>query len=137
ILEKEGEPARVLVAGMARGFLEVAMGIQHDPEVGPVVMFGSGGTLLELYKDVAFGPAGLSRAEAIAMIGKTRVARLIEGYRGGARHDLDSVVDALVALGRLAQDHGARIESLDLNPCAVLAEGQGGLALDALVVLKK
>jgi acyl-CoA synthetase (NDP forming) len=136
ILSSEGEAPRVLVAAQARGFVEVAMGIQHDPEVGPVVMFGGGGTLVELYRDVGFGPAGLSRAEAVALIEKTRVSKLLTGYRGGPPHDVEAVIAALVGLGRLARDHGAIIESLDLNPFAVLPAGQGGFALDALIVLR-
>lgn len=127
---------RALIARQVIGAVEVVLGVQHDPEVGPVVMFGAGGTLLEVYRDVAFGPVPLSPGQAEAMIARTKVGRLLEGYRGGARRDQAAVVAALLALGQLADELGDCVESIDVNPFAVLAAGQGGLALDALVVLR-
>ena len=68
------------------------------------------------------------------MVARTRVGRLLAGWRGGVAHDLDAVIAAIMALGRLAHDHGERIESLDVNPFYVRPAGQGAVALDALVV---
>ncbi len=130
------ELERALVARQVTGAIEVVLGVQRDPEVGPVVMFGAGGTLLELYGDVVFGPVPLSAEEADAMIARTRVGRLLDGYRGAAKRDRAAVMAALVALGRLADALRDRLESIDVNPFAVLPAGEGGLALDALVVLR-
>jgi acyl-CoA synthetase (NDP forming) len=126
----------VLVCQQARGGVELVLGVHRDPEMGLVVMAGGGGVLLELMEDVAFASPPLDRAKARALVAGTRVSRLLAGYRGAPRCDLDAVVDALVALGRMAVDLAAVVESIDVNPFVALAEGQGGLALDALVVLK-
>jgi acetyltransferase len=126
---------RALVASQVSGAVEVVLGVQRDPEVGPVVMFGGGGVLVELYRDVALGPVPLSPEAADAMIARTKVGRLLDGYRGGMKRDRAAVVSALVALGRLADDLKDHIESIDVNPFAVLPSGQDGVALDALVVL--
>jgi hypothetical protein len=76
-------------------------------------------------------------AKARDLIARTRAARLIEGFRGAPARDAEAVVNALVALGRLAVDGSDVIESIDVNPFAALPKGQGGLALDALIVLRR
>ena len=123
-----------LVARMAPAGLELALGVQRDPEMGPVVMFGAGGVWLELMQDVAFGPPGIRRDQAVRLIDSTRVGRLLDGYRGSGPYDRDAVVDALVAVGRLAAAAGDVLESLDVNPFLALPRGEGGMALDALAV---
>ncbi len=125
-----------LVARMATPGLELVLGMQRDPEMGAVIMFGAGGVWLELVRDVAFGPPGISREGAARLIDSTRVGRLLEGYRGEGPYDRDAVVDALVALGRLAAAAGDVIESLDINPFLVYPKGAGGMALDALAVIE-
>jgi acyl-CoA synthetase (NDP forming) len=127
---------QVLVAQQIGG-LELVLGVQRDPEVGPVVMFGTGGVLLELARDVSFGAVPLSRWQAEGMIERTSAGRLLEGYRGAPPADREGVLAALLALGRLARDLGERIESIDINPFVALAGGQGALALDALVILRE
>ncbi len=124
----------MLVCQQVEGGVELALGLHRDPEMGLVVMAGSGGVLLELVKDVAFASAPLSLAKARALIAETRAARLLAGYRGAPACDLDAVAAALVALGRIAVDLEDIIQSIDLNPFVALPAG--GLALDALVVLK-
>jgi acetyltransferase len=122
-----------LVAEQVSGGAEMALGLSVDPEMGPIVMFGFGGILLELYKDVAFGRAGLNRDEAAAMIDATRAGRLIDGWRGAPALDRDAVIDAMVALGRLAVEDPS-VAAIDINPLLVRPKGRGVLALDALVV---
>jgi acetyltransferase len=124
-----------LVAELIEGGAELALGILRDPEMGPVVMFGSGGVMVELYKDVAFGRPGLNRREAAAMIDATRAGRVIAGYRGAPALDREAVIDAIVALGQFAVDAGDAIEAVDINPLVARAHGQGVCALDALLVL--
>jgi len=125
----------LVAAAVPRG-LEFVLGIHRDPEMGQVVMFGAGGVLLELIRDVAFAPPGLSRARAKRMVAETRAGVLLGGYRGEATYDRDGVLDALVALGRLASDLGDEIDSVDINPFVALPRGQGAFALDALVVAR-
>jgi len=129
----------MLVAQQVRGGLELVLGLHRDPEVGLVVMAGAGGVLLELTKDVAFCAPPVSRHKARDMLKRTRVARLIEGYRGGEPRDVGTIIDALVGLGQLALDCPDVIESVDINPFAALPQGNtpGGVALDALIVLRR
>jgi hypothetical protein len=83
---------------------------------------------------VAFCAPPVSREKARDLIDRTRAASLLRGYRGTAALDADAVVEALVALGRLGTDLGDVIESVDINPFVALP--QGGMALDALIVLR-
>ena len=127
----------VLVCEHAAGGVELAFGVHRDPEMGLIVMAGGGGVLLEMMQDVAFASPPLDRDRARALIARTRVSRLIAGYRGSTRCDLDAAIDALVALGRIALDLEPVIASIDINPFVALPEGQGRRALDALVVLRQ
>jgi succinyl-CoA synthetase beta subunit len=124
----------VLVVQQVSGGTELVLGVHRDPEVGLVTMFGTGGVLLELVKDVAFGPVPLSEAQAADMIERTMAGRMLDGYRGGAKLDRAAVARALVGLSHLAQDLGERLESIDVNPLVALPSG--ALALDGLIVLK-
>jgi hypothetical protein len=111
------------------------LGLNRDPEMGPVVMAGSGGVLLELIKDVVFCAPPVTREKARDLLARMRGAKRLEGYRGAAASDLDAVVDALMALGRIAEDLGDVVQSVDINPFVALPKG--GLALDALIVLQR
>ncbi len=124
----------MLVAQMVTGGLELVMGVHRDPEMGPVIMGGSGGVLLELVRDVAFAAPPLNLAKAHDLIARTKAGQLMKGYRGSGALDAKAYAQALVALGRLANDLGDVLESVDVNPFLLLA--QGGVALDALVVLR-
>jgi acetate---CoA ligase (ADP-forming) len=132
---KEHRLAGMLVARHVRGGLELVLGLHRDPEMGLVVMAGSGGVLLELVRDVAFCAPPVSRDKARDMLRRTRAAHLIEGYRGEGPRDVGAVIDALVGLGRLAVDLPDVIESVDINPFVTLP--RGAMALDALVVLRR
>jgi acetate---CoA ligase (ADP-forming) len=122
----------MLVCQEIHGGVELVLGLNRDPEMGLVVMAGVGGVLLELTKDVAFAAPPITRQKADAMIERTHAAKLMRGYRGTAVLDRDAMVDALVALGRIAEDLADTVQSIDINPFVVLP--RGGLALDALVV---
>jgi acyl-CoA synthetase (NDP forming) len=125
----------ILVAKQITGGVEMVIGVHRDPEVGPVVMVGAGGVLLELVQDVAFGPPGLDHARALDMISRLRCAKLLAGYRGAPPCDVPALAQALVNLGSLARDLGGDVDSVDVNPIAVLP--RGAFALDGLVVLRE
>jgi acyl-CoA synthetase (NDP forming) len=129
--------AGMLVCRQVRGGLELVLGLHRDPEMGLVVMAGSGGILLELVRDVAFCVPPVSLDKARDLIARTRVGKLMNGYRGGGPLDSAAVVAALVGLGDLAADLEDVVEAVDINPFVALPQGQGGLALDALVVLRR
>jgi acetate---CoA ligase (ADP-forming) len=122
----------MLVCQQISGGLELVLGLNRDPEMGLVVMAGSGGVLLELTKDVAFAAPPLTREKARAMIERTHAARLMRGYRSSPVLDIDAVIDALIGLGRIAEDSADVVQSIDINPFVVLP--RGGFALDALLV---
>jgi acyl-CoA synthetase (NDP forming) len=115
--------------------VEVILGVLQDADFGPVVVFGSGGILVELMKDSALRLPPLSHAEAQEMIAETRGARLLEGFRGRPPADVEALAATLVRLSQLAADLGDQIAALDINPLMVLPEGQGVRAVDALVEL--
>jgi acetyltransferase len=123
----------VLIAEQVSDGVELVLGIHCDPEMGPVILFGAGGVELELHPDVAFAALPLDEETALALIARTRVVRIIEGYRGGKALDRKALVKALLGLSQLATDAGARLQSIDVNP--FLLKRRGGVALDALVVL--
>jgi acetyltransferase len=123
----------VLIAEQASGGLELVLGASRDPEMGPVLLFGSGGVDLELVKDVALAAPPLDAARAAGLIARTRAGTLVKGYRGKPALDRDVLVAALVGLSDLMLDAGDRIASIDVNP--FLLRRKGGVALDALVVL--
>ena len=124
----------VMVERMAPKGQEVIIGMRRDPGFGPLMMFGLGGIYVELFKDVSFRVAPLSAADARQMITETRAGRLLTGFRGQPRADLDAVVDVLLRLSRLALDH-PEIQEAEVNPLLVFPEGQGALALDGRVIL--
>jgi hypothetical protein len=119
---------------MMKGGLELVMGMHRDPEMGLVVMAGSGGVLLELVRDVAFAAPPITREKARDLLERTRSSKLVAGFRGGPALDAEAFCDALVALGRMAGDLADIIESVDVNP--FLLREKGGVALDGLVALR-
>ena len=131
-----GKLEGMLVAKQAKGGIEIVLGIHRDPEVGPVVMAGAGGVLLELTKDVAFAAAPISREKALDLLTQTNVGTLLQGYRGGPKYDIEAAVQAIMALGRVAEDMSAFIHSADVNPFVIMPEGQGAVALDALMIVE-
>jgi acyl-CoA synthetase (NDP forming) len=131
-----GKLEGMLVARQAKGGLEIVLGIHRDPEVGPVVMAGAGGVLLELTKDVAFASAPISREKALDLLAQTNVGTLLKGYRGGPKYDIEAAIQAIMALGRVAEDMSSFIHSADVNPFVIMAVGQGAVALDALMIVE-
>jgi acyl-CoA synthetase (NDP forming) len=121
---------------MIKGAEEIILGIKRDPSFGPVLLFGLGGIFVEIFKDVSFGVAPLSRDEAMHMLEQTRAFKILKGTRGRNPRDIDSIVDALLRLGQLAVDF-PEIEELDINPLFVLDEGQGSVIGDARMILTK
>ena len=114
--------------------VECILGIRRDPIFGPVVTVGAGGVLAEMLDDVAFRKAPIDHAEADRMIAELKVARVLEGARGRPRCDIAALASAAATLSRFAAAHADVIESVDVNPFVVLRDGDGGLALDALVI---
>jgi acyl-CoA synthetase (NDP forming) len=126
----------VLVAPMVDGHVETVIGVERDPVFGPVVMFGLGGIHVEVLKDVTFRLAPFGEEEAMEMIGEIRGRALLEGVRGRRPADVAALARALAAVSRFAAGAGEALLSLDINPFAVMPEGEGAFALDALIVTR-
>ena len=127
----------VLVAPMIGGGGETIVGVHDDPGFGPVVMFGLGGIFVEVLKDVTFRAAPFGVEEAHRMIREIRGFPLLEGARGAQPADVDARARLLSDLSRFAAAHADRIAGIDLNPVRVMPEGEGVVALDALLVMKE
>jgi acyl-CoA synthetase (NDP forming) len=123
----------ILIAQQVKAELELVVGTSLDAEMGPVVLFGTGGVDIELMKDVALAGAPLDAEEARALIGRTKAGVKLRGYRGKPALHEASVVKALVGLSNLMADAGNLIASIDVNP--FLINARTGVAVDALVVL--
>ena len=123
----------ILIAQQVKADLELVVGASLDAEMGPVVLFGTGGVDIELMKDVALAGAPLDEAEAKQLIGKTKAGVKMKGYRGKPALHEASAVKALVGLSNLMADAGNRIASVDVNP--FLINSKLGVAVDGLIVL--
>jgi acetyltransferase len=109
--------------------VEVIAGVVRDPQFGPLVMVGSGGTQVELLGDVAFELAPLTRRQANEMLERTAVGRLLAGYRGQPPADREAVIETLQALAQLALDW-PEIAEIEINPLLVRPKGEGACAVD-------
>ena len=115
-----------------RSGYELILGSAPDPQFGPVLLFGAGGELVEVFRDRALALPPLNTTLARRLMERTRIHRALAGARGRAPVDLDALADLLVRFGDLVIEH-PEIRELDVNP--LLASGAGLLALDARVVL--
>jgi len=124
-----------IVQEMVTGGVEVIVGVSYDAQLGPMLLFGSGGVMVEVYNDVALRHCPITRSEAVEMIAEVKGAKLLRGFRGKPAADVDALADTLVRVSQLAVHLDGKLAELDINPLMVLPKGQGVKAVDALVVL--
>jgi acetate---CoA ligase (ADP-forming) subunit beta len=124
----------VSVQAMARPGLEVIVGMTKDSQFGPVLMFGLGGILVEVLKDVAFRVVPLSKKDALQMITDIKGYPLLKGYRGHESVDESYLADLIVKVSKFIEKN-PEIRELDLNP--VVAYKDGAVAVDARIILEK
>jgi acyl-CoA synthetase (NDP forming) len=129
-------PEGFLVQERIRGGVEMILGFHRDPQLGPVVLLGSGGVAAELFQDTALRLLPMTRDDAAAMVEELRAARLLRGFRGAPPADVRALVDAVMAFATMAGAAGERLLEAEINPLFVLPEGQGARAADGLVVLR-
>jgi acyl-CoA synthetase (NDP forming) len=125
----------VLVAEQIGAGIELAIGSRFDEEYGVQILVGFGGVLIEVVKDFAVATAPLDAERAEILLKKLRLYPLLQGVRGKPAADIPAVIQALVALSRLACDLGPRLRELDINPLIVAADGQGAIAVDGRATL--
>ncbi|MGD2144016.1 MAG: acetate--CoA ligase family protein [Anaerolineae bacterium] len=123
-----------LVQEMVTRGREILVGMNRDPQFGPLVAFGLGGIYVEALRDVAFRVAPFSRQEADEMIREIRSYPLLEGVRGEPTADHEAMVDSLMRVSQLVTDFPEIVE-LDINPLTVFEEGRGAMAIDMRLVL--
>lgn len=122
----------VVVQAMAPAGREVIIGVNRDPQFGPLLMFGLGGVYVEVMKDVTFRLCPVTPEEARAMVTEVRSYGLLRGARGQAPADIDAIVDALVRVSVLAADFPEIVE-MDVNPLIVMDRGGGAIAADVRI----
>lgn len=123
----------VAVQKMAPSGIELVVGMTKDVQFGPALMFGLGGTLVEVIKDVAFRIVPLSRQDAKAMIRETKTYRLLKGYRGRRAVDIQYIEELLLRVSRMIEDN-PEIKEMDINP--LIAYGKSAIAVDARIILE-
>jgi acetyltransferase len=126
-----------LVQEMIAGGIEMIVGVSYDPQLGPMILFGSGGIMVEVFNDVTHRHCPINLSEAREMIAEVKGSRLLGGFRGKPAADVDALADTLVKVSHLAVHLEGKLAELDINPVMVLPAGQGIKAADALMVLQK
>jgi acyl-CoA synthetase (NDP forming) len=125
----------VVVQAMVSGAVaEAIVGLSHQHPFGPTLLVGLGGVLAEVYADVAHLVPPFDEDRVRAVVGGLRAAKLLEGVRGRPAGDVDALVRVVMSLQRLALEIGDELLEIDINPLLVLPEGQGVVAVDALVI---
>ena len=117
------------------GVAEVLIGITVDPQFGQTLVLGTGGVLTELWRDTTSLLPPFTRERIEAAVGRLRVARLLEGFRGKPAGDRPALVEAALAVARYAGQHLDTLIELDVNPVIVRPAGLGAVAVDALIRL--
>jgi acetyltransferase len=126
----------VLVQQMCKSGLEVILGMNRDPRFGPMMMFGMGGTMVEVLKDVSFYLAPLTSDEAKQMLINTRTYKMLQGVRGQEGVDIDAIAEGLQRLSQLVTEF-PQIKEMDINPFVVGREGVVPIAVDARMSVEK
>ncbi|MCK4524939.1 MAG: acetate--CoA ligase family protein [Candidatus Andersenbacteria bacterium] len=118
----------MIIQPMTRG-TEIILGIKKDENFGHLIMFGMGGIQTEIIKDVSFRLLPIEKKEALRMIKEIKSFKILNGYRGLPKSDIDSIADSIIGLSNLICDH-PEIKELDINPLMVREKGKGCVAVD-------
>jgi acetyltransferase len=128
----EAKISGVLISVMAPEGVEMILGVKKDGAFGPCILCGLGGVFVEIFRDTALGLAPLSRIEAERMLLSLKGIKMLQGYRGKPRGDIDALVDVMEKLSKLACEHKDDLQELDINPVFVYEKGVW--AVDALYI---
>lgn len=133
--EPNAEIVGAMVEKMAPKGVEVIVGMLRDATFGPTIMFGMGGTMVELVKDIQFRVTPLSQQDIRSMVAETMAGKLLNGYRGAPVGDFDALYKVISQLSQLAMEH-PEIKEIEINPLIVYPQGQGVMAIDSRMILK-
>ena len=126
----------VLLEEMAGEGVEVIIGGSRDEKFGPMIMFGLGGRMVEVWKDVNFRLAPMWRVSATRMIRQIRGYRLLEGVRGAPPSDVQAAEDCILRMAQMMNDH-PEIQEFDINPLILYARGKGAAVADGRLALRR
>ncbi|KUO69654.1 MAG: hypothetical protein APF77_15280 [Clostridia bacterium BRH_c25] len=124
----------ILIQEMAEKGLEIIVGMKKDPQFGPVIMVGSGGIYVEVFKDIALRLLPIDRYDAERMLMETKAYHVINGARGKT-YDMEKLIEVLLSVSKLIQQDDS-IEEIDINPFFIYEKGKGGKGVDALIKIK-
>ncbi|AJZ76754.1 3-hydroxypropionate--CoA ligase [Candidatus Nitrosotenuis cloacae] len=133
--DKKAEIKGVLLEKMVPKGVEMIVGLQVDPQFGPVIMAGLGGVMTEIFKDVAWRMLPITVADAKSMIEELKSSKLFKGFRGSPPIDLNMLAQALVQIGKIGVDNASHVNSIDFNPIVVYPKSY--FVVDAKIILAK
>ncbi len=125
----------VLLEKMVPKGIEMIVGLQVDPQFGPVIMAGLGGVMTEVFKDVAWRMLPITTSDAKSMIEELKSSKLFKGFRGSPPVDMNMLAKALVQIGKIGVDNAAYVNSIDFNPIVVYPKSY--YVVDAKIILGK
>ena len=125
----------ILLEKMVPQGVELIVGLQNDPQFGPVIMVGLGGVLTEIFKDVAFRMLPITIDDAKSMLAELKGSKILQGYRGSKPVDLNMLARALVQIGKIGVDNESYFDSVDFNPIVVYPKTY--YVVDAKIILRK
>ena len=134
-LSNQYETKGILLEKMVPPGIEMIVGLQNDPQFGPVIMVGVGGINTEIFKDVSFRVLPITKEDAIEMINDLKGKQILKGFRGSEAVDMDMLGNAIANIGNLGTDMAAYYESIDFNP--VIAYPHDYYVVDAKIILKE
>lgn len=127
----------ILIQEMQKKGTEMIIGVKNDKMFGPMLLVGMGGVFVEIFKDVALTPCPISKEEAIMQLKSLKAFKLLEGYRGGNKADIDAFAELMVEISKYAVQNKDTLKEMDLNPVFVYEEGEGVCTVDALIIKNK
>ncbi|MBQ6214514.1 MAG: acetate--CoA ligase family protein [Oscillospiraceae bacterium] len=133
----EAELKGVQIQEMLPAGTEFIIGVNTDPQFGPMIMVGMGGVFVEVFKDIQIYPAPVNRYEASEMLRGLKSYKLLCGYRGSEQADVEALTDLIVQISDFAVKHKNDLLELDLNPVFIHNKGEGVDIADALIIRRK
>ncbi len=112
---------------------EMIIGIKIDDQFGPVIIIGAGGIYTELMNDSVTLLLPLKKSIILKAINSLKISKLLKGYRGKPRGDIEAVVQTVMKIGIFAEKNASHLIEVDINPLIVRTKGKGVIAVDALI----
>ena len=113
--------------------IEMIIGIKIDDQFGPVIIVGAGGIYTELIDDSVTLLLPLNKSIILKAINGLKISKLLKGFRGKPKADIEAIVQAIMKLGKFAEKNTSRLIEADINPLIVRPKGKGVIASDALI----